>query len=73
MTSQDRVQHAEILAAFLTRSMLPSLHILTEHRTNYYVILHLAYLSVPVVTNANVLLTQTTCVVRESKTIKRGK
>jgi len=53
--------------------MLPSLHIVTEQCTDYYAIFHLAYLSVPVVTNANVLLTQTTCVVRESKTIKRGK
>jgi len=42
MTFQDPVQRVEILV-FLTRSMQP--HIVTEHCTSYYVILHLTYLS----------------------------
>ena len=42
-TFQDLIQRVEVLV-FLTQSMLPSWHIVTEHCTNYCVILHLTYL-----------------------------
>ena len=42
-TFQDLIQRVEVLV-FLTQSMLPSWHIVTQHCTNYCVILHLTYL-----------------------------